>query len=66
MNSFFAPLSFVSVQQNDFFGPTNEPSKFQRELDIVLATYEWKKGLVQLNDIIIFYSDSKYNLKHVY
>lgn len=38
------------------FGLTNDPTTFQRALDILLARFKWWSCLVYLDDIIVFSS----------
>jgi Reverse transcriptase (RNA-dependent DNA polymerase) len=39
------------------FGQRNEPSTFQRAMDVILSGVRWQKCLCYLDDIIVFFSE---------
>lgn len=37
-----------------YFGLTNAPASFRRELDVILTKYKWGTCLVYHDDIVVF------------
>ena len=46
------------------FGLKNAPATFQRAMDVILASVNWKYALVYLDDIVIFSNTFEEHLQH--
>lgn len=47
------------------FGLKNAPTMFQQAVGVILASVEWQRAIVYINDVIIFSKSPEQHLLHI-